>query len=234
MLRIDPIIRTSLTDSIIAQLREQIMSGRLKEGDKLPPERELAEMFKVGRTSVREALKAMEAMGLVKRERTGTVVKNPRWFMVNGGSWESVLRRASLHELFETRVMFEVRLAELAAERATEEDLVELEEAASVNPTDIDEFTRKDVGFHTALAEATQNQVLYQLYLAAREILFVSHKIYAAYEQGHHEEVMEVLKRAAIDHRKILDAVKRQDPKAAGQAMVEHLSAIEDMLQGLV
>ncbi len=234
MLRIDPIVRTSLTDSIIAQLREQIMSGRLKEGDKLPPERELAEMFKVGRTSVREALKAMEAMGLVKRGRTGTVVRNPRWFLVNGGSWESVLQRASLHELFETRAMFEVRLAELAAERATEEDLVELEEAVSVDPSDVQLFTRKDVEFHTALAEATQNEVLYQLYLAAQEILFVSHKIYAAYEQGRGQEVMEVVRRAAIDHRKILDAVKKQDPKAAGQAMVQHLSTMEEMLKRLI
>lgn len=234
VLEITPINRTLLADSVIRQLRDQILSGRLSEGYRLPSERELTQMFGVGRTSIREALKALEAMGLVRRDRSGTTVMLPRPSLGDQSGWEAIVKRATLHELFETRVMFEVRLAELAAERATEEDIMEMEALLAEKWADVEDFAKNDVAFHTALAEATQNQVLCELYVASREILFVSHRLYRAYQKGRVQQVAEILQQATAAHQLILESVKSQNSRSAGQAMLAHLTRLEEMLTDLV
>lgn len=225
--------RSSVSDAIVEQLRERILQGKLKEGDRLPPERELADMFGVGRTSVREAMKALTAMGLVKRGRDGTYVSLPSPSADTIG-WRLLASRATLRELFETRKMFEIRLAELAAERANEEDIQELEAAIKNDQGGLHSFIACDTAFHMALAAAADNVVLYELYTAAREIIFSSHRVYqAAYETGQADKVAGILDAARHDHEKILEAVKRQDKKAAGKAMLAHLSKLEQSLTEL-
>ncbi|MGB9867765.1 MAG: FadR/GntR family transcriptional regulator [Bacillota bacterium] len=235
-LQLEPVTRVSIVDEIVRQLRREILAGRLPVGHRLPCERELASMFKVGRTSVREALRALEAMGLVERTRSGVVIKSQGSTETNtlNPRWEVIARRASLRDLFETRIMFEVKAAQLAAERATEEDIDELEEYVysfkSPTTPDVVEFIDTDVKFHTAVAYATQNEVLYELYAAVKSLLFTSQHLYDAYSRGRVEDVLTIIRGAIADHVHIFECIRRQDSAAAGQAMERHLT---NVLQGL-
>ncbi|MDI6825111.1 MAG: GntR family transcriptional regulator [Bacillota bacterium] len=223
-----------MSEAIVEQLRERIIRGVLKEGDRLPPERELAEMFGVGRASVREAMRALMAMGLIRRGRDGTYVSLPKP-SADGLAWQLLAKRATLRELFETRRMFEVGLAALAAERATAEDVEELEAALRTDDGRLESFIKSDEAFHTALASAANNVVLYELYLAVKDIIFSSHQVYrSASEAGQAEKVAAILEMARRDHAAILEAVRKQDQSAAGEAMACHLRKLEELLPELI
>ena len=236
-LQVERVSRSWVPDAIVEQLRKQIVEGKLKEGDRLPAERELAVLFGVGRTSIREAIKALCAMGLVQRDRKGTVVSTPRP-TANSVAWQLLAKRASLRDLFEARRMIEVRVAQLAAERASDEDIEELEAAlelegarpgkAAEGRAELDAFIKADAVFHTAVAAAAGNVVLYELYVGARDMIFRSHRIYeAGYDSGQGELVMQALHVAREDHRRIAEAISAQDAQRAGEAVERHLTSME-------
>lgn len=238
-LKVARVSRSWISDAIVEQLREQIIDGKLAEGDRLPPERELAVLFGVGRTSIREAIKALSAMGLVQRDKKGTYVTVPRP-TDNNVAWHLLAKKASLRDLFETRRMLEVQVAQLAAERASEEDLEELEAALKLDEGpagsdyELEAFARSDQAFHTALAAACENVVLYELYVAAQEMIFRSHRIYeVAYESGQVDLVRNALSVARGDHRAIFEAVAAQDPAKAGAAIKQHLTNMEAFVSRL-
>ncbi len=236
-LQVEPVSRSWVSDAIVEQLRRQIVEGKLKEGDRLPAERELATLFGVGRTSIREAIKALCAMGLVQRDRKGTVVSTPGP-TANAAAWQLLAKRASLRDLFEARRMIEIRVAQLAAERASEEDIEEMEAALDLegarpgkgtdDRAELSAFIKADAAFHTAVAAAAGNVVLYELYVAARDMIFRSHRIYeAGYESGQRELVMQALGVAREDHRRIVEAISAQDTRRAGEAVERHLTSME-------
>src|SRR2546430_9607739 len=126
---IAPIKSTRISEAIVRQVKAMIAEGRLKSGDQLPPERDLAQKFVVSRTSVREALRALESLGLIEiRPGEGTFVR--------GVSVESLIEplalamlshREAIGELFEARRLLDPAIAALAARRATPEELAEME-----------------------------------------------------------------------------------------------------------
>ena len=229
-MEIKPIERSALPDKIIEQIKNTIIEGRLQPGDKLPSERELAERFSVGRTTVREALKALSYVGVIKKVREGTIVnRNISNFFIDSLTQMLILKHLDFEDLFETRKILEVKLAGLAAQRATIEDiemigniLKEMSEKANHNPY---EFVTEDIKFHESIAEAAQNRVLYEIFIAVRSLL-----------RKAQEEVIKypgIMKRSLEYHQKIFEAIKKQNISEAERVMFNHLDDVEKALMNL-
>lgn len=229
-MEIKPIERSTLPDKIIEQIKNTIIEGRLQPGDKLPSERELAERFSVGRTTVREALKALSYAGVIKKVREGTIVnRNISNFFIDSLTQILILKHLDFEDLFETRKILEVKLAGLAAQRATIEDiemigniLKEMSEKANYNPY---EFITEDIKFHETIAETAQNRVLYEIFIAVRLLL-----------RKAQEEVIRypgIMKRSLKYHQQIFEAIKKQNVSKAKRAMFDHLDDVEKALTSL-
>jgi len=223
-----PANRTTLTENICQQLVSSIASGDLPPGSKLPSERELMEMFSVGRSSVREALRALTLLGLVETKQGygACVATHTGDYLGRSITWSSL---AGLHtnlEIVEAREVIESGVVQLAAERATSDDVELLEQQLTDmedHLSDLSVFADMDVNFHTTLAEITGNRLLSQSIVSLRGLL--------------HQSILEDLKkstdmaRLSLDqHREIVEAIKKGDANLAGQAMRYHLRDVSGRL----
>jgi GntR family transcriptional repressor for pyruvate dehydrogenase complex len=209
-----------LADKVAGLLKKAILGGQLRPGDRLPPERLLGERFGVSRTVVREAIRSLAAKGLVEvRSGSGTVVAT-----VDGDSVTEVmqlyLRGASLdHDAIdEVRVMVEVDVAGLAAERAGESDLDDLRDillAMAATARDRHRCAVHDAEFHRSVARATHNALLVVVMEAIAESA-------PAVREGTLSLPGRVAKAIAA-HRRILERIEARDPTGAREAMREHL-----------
>ncbi len=152
----------SAADSIAARLAQQILDGSLTTGDRLPPERSLAESFSASRGTVREALRSLSARGLVaRRVGSGTfVIYEPQLGDTDVSEITSPL------ELVEVRAAIEPQMARLAVRNATARDMAALERALAEmeGQEDPERFSLTDEMFHLRLAEATHNPLLVDIY----------------------------------------------------------------------
>lgn len=219
------VVQTSrLYEQIVRQIQESIHKGALKEGDRLPAERELAQQFGVSRTAVREAVKALIEKGLVEAHPgRGT-------FVIGGTSnplqqtLDRVIRVSQPEgtaTLAEVRAILEPEIAALAAARATEEDLAAMREAISVmdeSRQDADAFIEADLDFHLALAEAAANPLILSL-IDSIVGLLREQRMRIFYVGGGPE-------RGQYHHRRILEAVEHRDPQGAREAMSAHLRQV--------
>src|SRR6059036_4083563 len=128
-IELGPIKSTRIYQEIVRQVKAMIAEGRLKSGDQLPPERDLAEKFVVSRTSVREALRALESLGLIEiRPGEGTFIREVSVeALIEPLALVMASQRGAIAELFEARRLLEPAIAALAAGRATPEELSEME-----------------------------------------------------------------------------------------------------------
>ncbi|MEU5991819.1 FCD domain-containing protein [Spirillospora sp. NPDC047418] len=161
-----PLRPSPLVEQAARRLRDRIADGSWPVGTRLPGETTLARDLGVGRSTVREALRALAGAGLV-RARQGAGV-----FVIAtepDGDWPARLRRASVADVYEMRMMLEVRAAELAAERRTDADLAALDaalaarDAAFAGPA-VEAFIDADIALHTAVVAAAHNPVLADLF----------------------------------------------------------------------
>src|SRR6267154_317655 len=218
----------ALVDRVVQKIQEQILSGRLAVGTKLPPERELAERLGVSRTVLREAVRVLSAKGLLETcHGVGTTVRaltreemlEPLNLFLR--SWG---RDVSLNHLHQVRSLLEVENIGLAAEQASEEDIRDLRrileemEAAKEDPL---LFAAKDSDFHTRLAQTAHNPLL-TLLLDSIHDLMVGIRELVAHESGLVERVMPA-------HIEMLDCIVMRDAKRARQAMRAHLLAALDV-----
>ena len=229
--KLKPVSRSTLPDAIVEQIKSMIVKGNLKPGDRLPPERELSEMLNVGRTSVREALKALSSLGLIERSREGTFVKvDIKSLLSEPLNCHLAVMRSSIRELFEARRIFEVELAGLAARRATRDDIEAMTRALSQmdeeGRRDLNKFIEADVAFHLALAEAAQNAVLTELLQTVKALLTEAMETVVKGEP-------EIAVRSTRYHREILEAIRAQDPVAARELMSRHLDDVEEAIRKL-
>ena len=192
--------RKSLAEEVAEQLQKQIIGGELKEGDKLPIEAELMEIFGVGRSSIREAVKRLENMGYLKvRQGKGTFIAAPT---PAKEPLEQRLKRADIQELYEVRNILESAIAEMAAQRHTGQDLEEMmkhlkerKEAAETGA--LAECIEADIKFHVSVAKAAHNETLLELYSSVANRLLDSYKdlyedtAYFIESQPLHEKVAE-------------------------------------------
>lgn len=217
------ISQVTVGDAIVKQLKDLILSGDLRPGDRLPSELVLAKRLGVSRPSVREALKALTAVGLIERSREGTFVRvDEKKFFAEPFAYLVALKKITLAELFETRRALEAELAALAAERAQGDDIermrAELQRMKDhANESEI--FVASNVGFHMAIADAAKNRVLRQMLQAVRGMV-VQTQLQGA-------PLRAVVQQSIDDHTQILDAIRRQDRKEARQAMIRHLNNVQ-------
>lgn len=219
------VVQTSrLYEQIVQQIQESIHKGALKEGDRLPAERELAQQFGVSRTAVREAVKALIEKGLVEAHPgRGTFVigrtSNPLQQTL-----DRVIRVSQPEgtaTLAEVRAILEPEIAALAADRATEDDFVAMREAISVmdeSRQDPDAFIEADLDFHLALAEAAANPLILSL-IDSIVGLLREQRMRIFYVGGGPE-------RGQYHHKRILEAVEHRDAQGAREAMRAHLRQV--------
>jgi GntR family transcriptional regulator, transcriptional repressor for pyruvate dehydrogenase complex len=168
-------------DDVVEQLREAIYAGRIRPGQRLPGERQLCEEFGVGRPTLREALRSLEAVGLIEvrpGKAGGSYAVTPNESTVGDALAALVnLRGASLEDLAEFRVDFESENAAWAARRADAADLAALEaivaQAAQAPPAEVVEF---DAAWHEALARATHNRLRIGIALGIRDAVLRRHR----------------------------------------------------------
>ena len=224
-----PIKSTRIYEEIVRQVKLMIAEGRLKSGDQLPPERDLAEKFVVSRTSVREALRALESLGLVEiRPGEGTFVREVSVeALIEPLALVMLSQREAVAELFEARRLLEPAIAALAARRATPDEIQEmdriLEEQAKEVATGKTGLAQ-DAAFHAAIGTASHN----------RAITRIAHAVMDLLTQSREESLNTPGRpsRSHQDHRRVLQAIMERNEAAARQAMLDHLVAVEGLVRG--
>jgi GntR family transcriptional regulator, transcriptional repressor for pyruvate dehydrogenase complex len=226
---ISPIKSTRIYEEIIRQVKAMIAEGRLKSGDRLPPERDLAEKFLVSRASVREALRALESLGLVAiRPGEGTFVREISVdTLVEPLALVMLSQRQALGELFEARRLLEPALARLAATRATPEDIGEMERILDEQAKEIASGRTgllQDAQFHAAIGAAAHN----------RAITRIAHAIMDLLAQSREDSLNAPGRptRSHESHRRVLAAIRVRDAEAARLAMLEHIESVESLVLG--
>ena len=223
-----PVRRTTLSGEVAARLAEVIRSGELAPGSRLPSERELGSRFGVGRTSIREAMRILQATGLVT-VRPGDGIFVAESLSAEGepfARWESQYRYR-VEELFEARLAIEPMAAARAATRAEEEDLRALESTLldlerGIAEGDLASMVLADSAFHNAVARASRNRLFQSMLKAAHHLMIASQRA----GLGPHERQPRVL----AMHRAVYDAIVARDAEAAERAMRAHLmSFVNDM-----
>lgn len=222
-----PVKKTRVYEEIVAKIKDMIDKGRFKSGDQLPVERELAEVFRVSRSSVREAIRSLESQGLLEcRQGNGTyIAKHPVESLVSPLASVISSEKDGQRELFEMRRLIEPQLAWLAAERATDEEIRLLEKTLAQQEREItrgESGTETDRNFHYILAGAARNRFL--LHIVDNNMgFFLESRDNFLQVEGRPEKSIR-------RHRELLDAIKVRDPEGAAQAMREHLIDIENSL----
>lgn len=219
--------KTRISEEVVSQIHELIREGKLKAGDQLPSERELAETFKVSRTSVREALRALETQGLVvSRTGMGTFVADlPIEALVAPLATLLIEGKSALVDIFEMRKLIEPHIASLAAERATKRDVARMYRILEKQKDEVDRGStgvEEDAEFHFFIGRATQNQALEKLVSGLMDIL--SHS---------REESLQTPGRSQASlesHHRILSAIEEHDKERARAAMLRHIEQVEQSI----
>ncbi len=218
-----PVVRQSrLSAQVAEQIQNLILQNKLQIGDRLPAERELTEHFQVSRTVIREAIRILEAKGLLESlGGNGTFVRgvNSKDVSDSLGMYISTVGDSITHkDLMEVRNIFEIQIAKLAAERISPAGIQRLEELlAGMRDTidDADKFAQYDLDFHLELARATNNQLM--------EVL-LDPLIDGLYEERRLASMLPGIAEEAIGlHSDILEKVKARDANGAAQIMQQHL-----------
>lgn len=227
-----PIKKQRISDLVFDQLRDAIYRGEAKVGEKLQPERELAEIMQVSRSSVRKAVSRLVEMGYVEnRPGQGTYVKlpeaaNPKY----SSAYVMNLGISSLDELMEVRVGIECQGVALAAERADDRDIGFLElsyfELSQAHP-DRRKAREADMKFHMGIAYATHNTVHVDLTRRFYDYMFhsISQLHPLLYEKNKNLNIIDQ------QHFKILDAIKCREVENARRYMLQHISFLRGFLQ---
>jgi GntR family transcriptional repressor for pyruvate dehydrogenase complex len=226
-----PIARASeaqsvrLYEIIIKRVKDMIIEGKLKVGDKLPSERELAEMFQVSRVPVREALKIMEFMEIIQYiPGDGVYLKQVAIqdilskidFMIETNS-------DIISDLFEARQAIELKAVELAAVRRNEADIKIMDAILKEMAEDIargGDGIQAATQFHTAISKASKNKVIARI----NDLLITLTEMSRENSLGKHG----MAPAALVSHQQILEAIKGQNAPEAKRLMLEHLDSIKE------
>jgi GntR family transcriptional regulator, transcriptional repressor for pyruvate dehydrogenase complex len=231
---VEPLARTSLLGSVIEQLEELIFDG-FEPGDTLPSEGKLAETLGVSRLTLREATRTLVARGLLDiRQGRRPTVAAPSSALV-GDFFQIAIRRdpRALLDLLDVRRALEVHIATLAAKRAGQGEIADMEmsiAAMRAAGDDSEAFHNADVRFHENLAAASGNRLLVFLIEAFAEPLRESRLRSFAGHQARGGGIDDVIEQ----HQTILDAVKERNAKQAAKAMRSHLEQTEQDLRALL
>jgi DNA-binding FadR family transcriptional regulator len=214
--------RKTLTDQLYGQILEQIVSGQLQEGEKLPSEHQICAAFAVSRPVVRAALRRLQEDHLIESRRgVGSFVrKRPPQGLIEYTSADSV---AGLMRAMEARMTVEHATARMAAQRADATDLARISEALDALEQSMGQRQPSrdpDFAFHLAVAEASHNEVYVAMLQAAQEVMQRAIEVAQMItRRGSQARVDRVLQ----EHRQVFEAIRARDAEAAGLSMAYHL-----------
>ena len=222
---LEPVKRSRIYEHIVNQIHGLVRKGRWAPGDQIPPERELAERFRVSRTSVREALHALGMQGIIEsRQGGGTFVRSADTETLVPWLAGAILRgQRELTEVLEVRELIEPGIARLAAVRAGAEHVSQLEHLLGIQRERVENdqpFVDEDTAFHYTLAQAADNHILLRLHNVILDLLRESR------QTGVHVSGRPQL--SLRGHESILEAVKAHDGEAAYRASLAHIAEVRD------
>lgn len=218
-----PMQRSRLYEQLVERLLALVGELELTAGDRLPPERELAAGLGVSRASVRQALVVLEVQGLVEvRHGEGAI-------LLDAPRPDAVLSAVASHtrrlaEVIEAREALEVKLASLAAERRTDQDLQRIDDALEVMAEAVDRGERGLEGdelFHSAVTDAARSALLADLMREIAQAIRATRIESLSQPDRPHESL--------ASHRKIAEAIRQRDGVAAAEAMAEHIRLVSDV-----
>jgi GntR family transcriptional repressor for pyruvate dehydrogenase complex len=227
---------------IARQVRNMIREGKLNVGDRLPAERDLVQQFGASRASIREALSALEMLGLIEcRGGQGNYIKaDGKDGTVDGEMLRTLLQNHDPFEIFEARLEMEPALAALAAERATEDERRKLSAhvekllalgARILSEADrepaIEEYMDEDRKYHLEIGRCSHNSVLFTVFSGVNLMMKETHWR-GMKSKGLAEE--KNVRSYAIEHEAILKAILARDPKAASREALNHLVVLKETL----
>lgn len=215
----------------VAKQIERLILKKLQPGDKLPSERELAETLGVSRSSIRDAIRSLELMGMVEpRQGAGTIVREISSESLGNPLANALKRKEELiGELLDFRKMLEPQLAARAATRVSAEEISEMEEILERQEKKLragENTVGEDSEFHYAIALASGNSVVLKVLDTLMDLLRDSRERSLQVE-GRQQKSL-------VGHRRILSAIKRHDSDAAKAAMRRHIEDVEEIVQKLV
>jgi GntR family transcriptional repressor for pyruvate dehydrogenase complex len=222
-----PFQKSTLVEDLVRELRRMILAGEIAPGDFMPSRKELAARFGVGLSTVHEAMQALSTIGLVaSRPGKGTWVRHDALdAMIPPEAVRALLGELDARHICEARSVIEVGLTELAAERATEEQVERIWDALRAMEEALDDdqaFVKADLAFHLAVARAGRNGLLEQFYYLSRKLLAeVIHELISF--GGVKENSIEM-------QRTIARAIQEHNPKQARAAALEHMRYIGELL----
>ncbi len=224
-----PVRQARASGEIVSQIERAIFDGDLKAGDRLESERELAEHFGVSRITVRDALRVLEARGLVyvKVGASGGafVTETNADQVAESISTMILLRKMTLSGVAEARTIVETATSELAAERADAGAIERIERSVEKGRAVVREqapHTEASMDFHVAVADASGNELLKATVAAYRDLLI---------QTLHDMRDVRSARATQKAHEEILDAIRSHDPEAARSLMLAHLQDFEKRLR---
>jgi GntR family transcriptional repressor for pyruvate dehydrogenase complex len=216
--------RVAITDEVISRFKDLILQHVLTPGCKLPSERKLVEVLGVSRPTLRQAMKALQVLGIIRCrqgdgsylvETTSEILKAPLDFAI-------ALKGTAKPDLFETRQTMEVKLAALAAERRTAQDLQNMRLALAGMRASAgvpDQWCEHDIAFHTRIVEAARNAVM------ASIVEMLSHMLVQSRTES--VRLLTDYEGSLRSHERVFEEIERQNPAGAGEAMAEHFRLME-------
>ena len=218
------IVRKKLSDQVLDRLRQMIESGEIGAGELMPSERDLMEQFGVGRPAVREAMQSMHVMGLITISHGGRARVNRLSTDMAFQNMDSIARLLlstspeNLEHLKEARRMFELGMARIAAENATEADVADLRGLVQEQGSLLKEaepFIQVDMQFHRRIAQISANPIFIALSEAMLDWLFHYHAHLLRWSGKE--------KMTLREHEAIIDAIAARAPEQAIETMRVHL-----------
>ena len=221
-----PVKKKRIYEDIVGQIKNLIKKGKLKSGDRLPPERELAEIFQVSRNSVREAIRALEEKQLIRSmPGDGTYVIIEEDMIVEPLARAIKHEKDKLYEIFQFRKLIEPEIAFLAAENVSLQDIKKLESVVDKQKRMINDGKKSiklDEDFHLFLSHMSKNTIFLRITQTLNDILGETRA-----------EIFQKKSRKLVSlegHQKVLKAVKQRNPNLARKTMKEHIRSIEKIV----
>ncbi len=222
---------TTAVSEVTRRLLDYFTSGSIAAGTRLPPERQLASSMGVGRSAIREALAALEILGVVSvRPGSGTYLRgNVSELLPQTLSWGMMLGEPKTRELIGVRHGLEVQAARLAAVHISDDALAELEAhtaTMAAHKSNFDAFVTADMHFHQLIAASADNDLLRDILQSVRALIRVW------VERALNDEDHAAL--TCREHEAILTALRTHDPSKAADAMSEHMDSAGSRLRSFL
>lgn len=228
---LSPVVRYSTVGAVAKQLLDHLSSGNFSPGTRLPPERSLATSLGVGRSTVREAMAALDVLGIIEvRPGSGAyLTSDSSGLLPQAIKWSLQLGQPRTRDLVEVREYLEVMAAKLAADRADADDIKRLEEYVTemrVAGDDVDAFVTADLSFHFEMARIAGNTVLQDILHSIRSLLTVWF--------DRTLRVPGTIEETLIEHVAVFEAIRTRSPEEAEKRMKELMDNADKRLHQVV